>query len=270
MCGAVSIRAYLGLWGWLQQVVRAALLTHQRVPGESLFLHVAQGDERRCWEVVLKHHYSPLSLSFTLLHGQGCVIPQGVPGTPPAKPESERKQNAGGPVPIAGLKISCPLVSETHFPGKMSQLWHSALFASESKVEKSISKRWIIIGKGSLWAEFILSPVEEPTSISCGFMKKLLARVLAFALSQANSVWQVLLSQCRSALVLGEAGSKERKVVMTLQKSQWALIQNPVYSSTHPRPSRINSAEMGALEDGYFSQRKRKSVLRGKLRAGLA
>lgn len=134
-------------------------------------LHVAQ-DEWRCWEVVLKRHHSPLLFGFTLLHGQGCVIPQGILGTPPAEPEAERKWNAGGPVLIAGLKISCSLLaSETHFPGKISQLWHLALSASENKVEKSISKRWLIIRKGSLWADFLLSPVEEPTSISCGLMK---------------------------------------------------------------------------------------------------
>lgn len=40
-------------------------------------------------------------------------------------------------------------------------------------------------------------------------------RVVAFALSQANSAWQVLLSQGCSAVRLGEESSKEREVAIT-------------------------------------------------------
>lgn len=197
MCGAVSIRVYHHLWDWLQGVCKSSS-AYSSSTWRVLILHVAQGDERRCWEIVRNCHHSPLPFGFMLLRGQGCVIPQGIPGTPPAKPESERRWNAGDPVPIAGLKIICPLVSETHFPGKMSQMRRSALFASENKVEKCISKRWLIVRKGSLWAELVISPLQEPTPISCGFTKKLLSRVLAFPWSEANAAWQVLLSQCHS------------------------------------------------------------------------
>lgn len=88
----------------------------------------------KCW-------HSPLTFKAVPFPGEylGQLLP---------KERQSGKWNAGGPVPATDLKISCSLVPETHFLGKMSQLWPLSLFASENTVENQSSKDYLSLERG--------------------------------------------------------------------------------------------------------------------------
>jgi len=138
------------LWGWLQRVVRAALLTHRTIPGCLYFCmwckETREDADKLCQSAAIPRSHAALYVSV----GKAVSFPGEYLGHLLPNQRQSGKQNAGGRVLTAHPKISCSSVSETHFPGKMSHLWHSALFASEHKVKKSVSKRLLSISKGSL------------------------------------------------------------------------------------------------------------------------
>lgn len=167
--------------------------------------------------------FSILIRLYASLWARMCHSPRNTWDT--AKTESERKQNASGPATTGGLKRSwqyLKLISQVKYTncGTLHYLLQKTRWENLSPKDDLSLERVSV-------SRITLLSVEEPPSISCGFVKKVVSRVLAFALSQVNSTWQVLLSQCRSPLVLDETGREKRKVVMTLQKQQWALIWNP-------------------------------------------
>lgn len=98
---------------------------------------IREDPKKLCWSLVIPCHQLALCFSMRKV----LSFPREYVGHILTNQRQSTKQNAGGPVPNLSLKMNCPIVSETCFLGKISQLQHLALFPSENKVGKSITKR---------------------------------------------------------------------------------------------------------------------------------